>query len=100
MTMGPKRSSVAPDVPSAVEAGFPIFDAVNWYGLFAPKGTPPAIVQGVAAAVREAVQDDGVKNAFAGIGAEPLGNTPAEFAAMVKADADRYGELAKRFPIE
>lgn len=100
MTMGHVRSSVLPDVPTAVESGFPMFDMVTWYGLFAPKGTPQNVVDGVAAAVREAVKADDFKKALATIGAEPVGNSPAEFAAMVQKDADRFGALAKRFPIE
>jgi tripartite-type tricarboxylate transporter receptor subunit TctC len=100
MTQGPKRSSVLPDVPSAVEAGFPAFNALTWYGLFAPKETPPAIVQGIADAVREAVKAETVRKSFAAIGAEAVGNTPAEFAAMVRADEQRFGALAKKYPIE
>src|SRR5205085_8858951 len=93
MTQGPKRSTVLPDVQSAVEAGFPAFNALTWYGLFAPKETPPAIVQGIADAVREAVKAQDVRKSFATIGAEPVGNTPAEFAAMVRADEERFGAL-------
>ena len=100
MTLGHKRSSVLPEVPSATEAGFPSFDMGTWYGIFAPKDTPAAVVQGVAVAVQEAVRTEGARKTFDTIGADALGNTPAEFAAMVKVDNDRYDTLAKRFPIE
>ena len=100
MTMGAKRSSVAPEIPSAIEAGFPGFDVVTWYGLFAPKDTPPNIVQGIAAAVREAVKAEDLRKAFGTIGSEAIGNTPAEFATMVREEGERFGALAKRFPIE
>ncbi|NUZ06602.1 tripartite tricarboxylate transporter substrate binding protein [Piscinibacter koreensis] len=100
LTQGPRRSSVLPEVPSAVEAGLPAFDSLTWYGLFAPKDTPPGVVQAVADAVREAVKADALRKSFATIGAEPLGNTPAEFAAMVHADEARFGALAKKFPLE
>ena len=72
----------------------------TWYGVFAPKGTPPAIVQAVAATIKQAVKSEEVRKAFAAIGSEPVGNSPAEFAAMVNADVERFGALAKRFPLE
>jgi tripartite-type tricarboxylate transporter receptor subunit TctC len=97
---GKKRSPVLPDVPSAEEAGMPAMDEPVWYGIFAPKDTPANIVQGVAAAVREAVKAEDVKKTFAVLGSDAIGNTPAEFAAMVKAEGDRMGALVKRFPIE
>ena len=100
MTMGDKRSAVLPDVPTAIEAGFASFDATTWYGLFAPKGTPAEIQQGIAAAVREAVKSEDVRKSFSTIGAEPVGNTPAEFTAMVQREAKRIEAQVKRFPLE
>ena len=83
-----------------MEAGMPGMDDPIWYGVFAPKDTPAHIVQGVAAAVREAVKGDEVKKTFSVLGSEAIGNSPAEFATMVKEEADRMGALVKRFPIE
>jgi tripartite-type tricarboxylate transporter receptor subunit TctC len=100
MTLGNKRSSAVPEVPNAVESGLPSFNIGTWYGLFAPKGTPADVVQGISAAVAHAVRSDGVRKAFGAVAADPLGNSPAEFAEMVKAENDRYAGLAKRFPIE
>ncbi|MBT2303193.1 tripartite tricarboxylate transporter substrate binding protein [Variovorax paradoxus] len=100
MTMGDRRSAVLPDVPSAIEAGFASFDATTWYGLFAPKGTPAEIQQGIAAAVREAVKSEDVRKSLSTIGAEPVGNTPAEFTAMVQREARRIEAQVKRFPLE
>jgi len=100
MTMGDKRSAVLPDVPTAIEAGFASFDATTWYGFFAPKGTPAEIQQGIAAAVREAVKSEDVRKSFATIGAEPVGNTPAEFTAMVQREARRIESQVKRFPLD
>jgi len=97
---GKKRSPVMPEVPSALEAGMPGMDDPIWYGVFAPKDTPANIVQGVAAAVREAVKGDEVKRTFAVLGSDAIGNSPAEFATMVNAESDRMGTLVKRFPIE
>jgi tripartite-type tricarboxylate transporter receptor subunit TctC len=100
MTMGDKRSAVLPDVPSAIEAGFASFDATTWYGLFAPKDTPAEIQQGIAAAVREAVKSEDVRKSLSTIGAEPVGNTPAEFTDMVQREASRIEAQVKRFPLE
>ncbi|HVZ42194.1 MAG TPA: tripartite tricarboxylate transporter substrate binding protein [Ramlibacter sp.] len=99
-TLDVKRATALPDVPTSAEAGFPQFRIVTWFGLFAPKGTPPAVIQGIVAAVREAVKEPAVKSAFAAAGAEPVANTTAEFAAQVRAESDRFGALAKRYPIE
>ncbi|MDM0085585.1 tripartite tricarboxylate transporter substrate binding protein [Variovorax sp. J31P179] len=100
MTMGDKRSAVLPDVPTAIEAGYPSFDATTWYGLFAPKGTPAEIQEGIAAAVRQAVKREDVRKSLFTIGAEPVGNTPAEFAAMVQREAKRIDAQVKRFPLD
>ena len=99
-TAGKKRSVVTPEVPSALEAGVPGFEETTWYGVFAPKNTPPDVVQGIAAAIREAVKADEVKKAFAVLGSEPIGNSPAEFAAMVREQSEHVGALVKRFPLE
>jgi tripartite-type tricarboxylate transporter receptor subunit TctC len=100
MTMGDKRSAVLPDVPTAIEAGFASFDATTWYGVFAPKGTPAEIQQGIAAAVREAVKSEDVRKSLSTIGAEPVGSTPAEFTAVVQREAKRIEAQVKRFPLE
>jgi tripartite-type tricarboxylate transporter receptor subunit TctC len=100
MTMGDKRSAVLPDVPTAIEAGYPSFDATTWYGLFAPKGTPAEVQEGIAAAVRQAVKREDVRKSLFTIGAEPVGNTPAEFAAMVQREAKRIDAQVKRFPLD
>ena len=97
---GRKRSAALPEVPSAIEAGFPAFDTATWYGLFAPKATPVAAVDAIAAAVREAIKGDAVQKTLTTLGADALGTTPAEFAAMVRADSERNEALARRFPLE
>jgi tripartite-type tricarboxylate transporter receptor subunit TctC len=99
-TFGSKRVPGIGDIPSTVEAGFPSYSATTWYGLFAPKATPPAIVQAIAEAVAVAVKGDAATKTFAGIGAQAIGDNPAEFAAMVKDESMRMDSLAKRFPFE
>lgn len=99
-TFGSKRVPGIGDIPSTVEAGFPSYSATTWYGLFAPKATPPAIVQAIADAVAIAVKGDAATKTFASIGAQAIGDNPAEFAAMVKDESMRMDSLAKRFPFE
>ncbi len=100
MSVGKTRSPVLPDVPVATEAGFPYLESDTWYGLFAPLGTPPEIAESIAATVREALKDEGLRKSFATLGGVAVGNTPAEFAAIVREDAQRWGEIVRRFPIQ
>ncbi|MGO4330223.1 tripartite tricarboxylate transporter substrate binding protein [Cupriavidus sp. 2TAF22] len=99
-TQGQKRAAALPEVPTTAEAGYPQFQSVTWYGLFAPKGTPAAVTQGVVAALREAVKDPDVQKTIAAAGAEPVVNSPAEFATQVRQDSERLGALVKRYPFE
>ncbi len=99
-TQGKKRAAALPDVPTSAEAGFPQFQSVTWYGMFAPKGTPGHVTQGVVAALRDAIKDAEVQKTIAAAGAEPLVNSPAEFAAQVREDSERMGALVKLYPLE
>lgn len=99
-TFGSKRVPGIGDIPSTVEAGFPSYSATTWYGLFAPKATPPAVVQAIASAVTEAVKGEATTKTFASIGAQAIGDSPSEFTAMVKDESTRMDSLAKRFPFE
>jgi len=99
-TQGRQRAAALPDVPTTAEAGFPQFQSVTWYGLFAPKGTPATVQQGIVAALREAVKDADVRKTIATAGAEPVVNDPAAFAAQVREESERLGELVKRYPLE
>jgi tripartite-type tricarboxylate transporter receptor subunit TctC len=100
MSVGKARTPVLPDVPTAVEAGFPQLESDTWYGLFAPLATPPEIVESISATVREALKDEGLRKSFATIGGVTVGNSPAEFAAIVRDDAEKWRELVRRFPIQ
>jgi len=90
-----RRIAAAPDIPTIAEAGLPDFDVVSWYALVAPAGTPPAIVAKVQATVAAALAKPDVRDKLAGLGAEPVGNTPAEFAAMQRAESARWQKLAR-----
>lgn len=99
-TQGQKRAAALPEVPTSAEAGYPQFQSVTWYGLFAPKATPDKVTQGIVAALREAVKDADVQKTIAAAGAEPLVNSPAEFAAQIRADQQRLDALVKLYPLE
>ncbi|RZL93527.1 MAG: tripartite tricarboxylate transporter substrate binding protein [Variovorax sp.] len=99
-TQGKKRAAALPEVPTSAEAGFPQFQSVTWYGLFAPKGTSSNVTQGIVAGLREAIKDPDVQKTIAAAGAEPLVNSPAEFAAQVREESERMGALVKQYPLE
>ena len=99
-TTGDRRAATLPDVPTATEAGFGQYRSINWFGVFAPAGLPPAAATGLAAALREASRTQDVRSAIFAAGGEPLANTPAEFAAQVRAESERLGALVKRYPLE
>jgi tripartite-type tricarboxylate transporter receptor subunit TctC len=99
-TQGPKRATALPEVPTTAEAGYPQFQSVTWFGLFAPKGTPANVTQGIVAALREAVKDADVQKTIAAAGAEPVVNAPSAFAAQVREESERLAALVKRYPLE
>ncbi len=91
---GETRSPSLPDVPTMAEAGMPEYKAVSWFGLLAPGGTPTAIIDKLAVAVREAVKDPEVVHALRAQGIEPKSNTPPEFAVFIKEQLDLHRKLA------
>src|SRR6266498_1865883 len=90
-----KRIASAPELPTIAEQGFPDFDATSWYALVAPAGTPPAVIDRLHAEIVRALALPDVRDKIAGLGAEPVGNTPAEFAAMQRAETARWTQVAK-----
>ena len=81
-----ERAPQLPDVPTVAESGFPGFDVLTWNGLMAPTGTPKDIIDKIAAEIGRAVKDPQFVARLDQYGADPLGNTPAEFSAMLAAD--------------
>jgi len=100
VTTGRRRTPSTPEIPTAVETGLTDFISENWVSLFAPKGTPDNIVQGVADAVREAVKDPETAKALLGMAAEPVGSTPASFGAELREDEQRTAVMAKKYPLK
>jgi tripartite-type tricarboxylate transporter receptor subunit TctC len=90
------RSPALPNVPTVEEAaGLKGFDASSWFGLFAPAGTPRAIVDKVQADVAKALALPEVRERFLAQGADPGGNTPEQFAAFIRAETDKWTRVVK-----
>ena len=90
------RVASFPEVPTAEEAGLPGYRVITWYGLFAPAGTPRAIVNRLHADTVKAMQTPDTKAKLDGIGADgTVSRSPEEFAALVRADTARYAKIVK-----
>jgi tripartite-type tricarboxylate transporter receptor subunit TctC len=89
----PQRSELAPELPTMAEAGVPGYEISGWNGLFAVKGTPPEIVARLHSDVAKILRTAEVRQELAALGAEPVGDTPEEFAAFLKADVARWGKI-------
>jgi tripartite-type tricarboxylate transporter receptor subunit TctC len=90
-----QRSPQLPDVPTISESGVPGFEAVNWFGMFAPAKTPKAIITRVNAAVVKAVKTPELQAQFISLGADPVGSSVEEFAAFVRRDLEKYAKIVK-----
>jgi len=90
-----QRTAAAPDIPTTAEAGFPGIEVAIWHGLWAHK-TPQPIIDKLNAAIVGALKDPAVFNRLTELGAVVRPSTPAEFAAVMKADEESIGDLAKR----
>ncbi len=89
----PKRLSFYPDVPTFTEVGLKEVNDQAWYGLVAPAKTPKDIMDKLHAAAVKAVNSPAVKEKLAAQGAEPVGNTPAEFAAQIKVEFEKMKNI-------
>jgi len=90
-----KRSPALPDTPTLQEAGVKGFDVASWQAIYAPAGTPPAIVQRLNAEIEKIVAMPDVKAKFETLGLQHTPNTPAEFAAFNKAEVAKWTKVVK-----
>jgi len=93
-----KRSEALPDVPTVAEAGGPAlkgFEATSWFGLLAPAGTPPEIVNRLQQETAKALGQPGLKERLQSQGAVPSGNTPADFAKLIAAETAKWAKVVK-----
>lgn len=83
-----KRSSILPNIPTIAESGVPGFDFSLWFGIWAPTGVPQPVINKIAASIKAAGNDPGVKAKLAGLGNEPMEMTPAQFAKFVRSEIE------------
>jgi tripartite-type tricarboxylate transporter receptor subunit TctC len=89
------RLAVLPEVPTAPEAGLPDWEASSWFGVAAPAGTPPAIIKRLAAEIAKAVRQPSMDRFTRESGARMVGDTPEEFAQLIRAERRKWGEIIR-----
>ncbi|MCX7311882.1 MAG: tripartite tricarboxylate transporter substrate binding protein [Hyphomicrobiales bacterium] len=95
-----KRAPALADVPSMSEAGIKDYEVLNWFGLFAPTGTPQPIVDRLQQEAAAMFADAKIKEMLAGEGAEPVASKPADFAAFVRSEIKKWDEVGKAANIQ
>jgi tripartite-type tricarboxylate transporter receptor subunit TctC len=98
--LGPKRAPAIPEVPTIVEAGLPDVYGITFNGLFAPKATPPAVIDKLSAAVRVALQKPAAIDKLAALGSEARGSTPPEFTAFLTEETAKWTDVMQKANIK
>lgn len=96
----PARSAVLPDVPTLAEAGVPGYDVTVWYGMIAPAATPRPVITKLHNEVVRALGAADVRQLLVDLGLEPVGNTPEQFAAIIRREIQQYAQAVKRAGIQ
>jgi tripartite-type tricarboxylate transporter receptor subunit TctC len=91
----PNRSRSLPDVPTVADSGFPGFEAGSWFALFAPKGTPGDVVTALNRETNEILRETAIEKRLVDEGADPVGGTPAELAAFVKSETEKWRAVVR-----
>jgi tripartite-type tricarboxylate transporter receptor subunit TctC len=99
-TTGSKRAALMPDVPTIAEQGYQGYEALNWYGFLAPRGTPREIIDRLHRDIVKALAHQQVVAALHKTGTEPKSSTPEEFAAYIKREYDIWGRVVKEAGIK
>jgi tripartite-type tricarboxylate transporter receptor subunit TctC len=89
------RIAPFPDLPTIAEAGVPGYEISTWYGIWAPARTPPAIIARLQQAVANAARNPETRARFDALGAEPVADSPEDYARFVRAEYDRWGKLVR-----
>ena len=97
---GARRSETLPDLPTVAESGLPGYEAVGWFGLLAPAATPKGTVARASADVNRVLAMSDVREKMLGLGADPAGNTPEEFARFIREDQAKWSKLMKEAGIK
>src|SRR5438270_3358815 len=95
-----ERVSVTPEIPTIAESGVPGFDVFSWFGFFVPAKTPQDIIAKINADTRDALVYPAVKTRFEELGADPKGSTPAELAAFLQSEIDKWGPVIREAKIK
>ncbi len=95
-----KRVAAVPDLPTIAEAGVPGYDSGAWFGLLATAGTPKDIVDKLSAETARIVRLPDVNKRISELGGEPVGNTPAQFAALIQAEITKWAKVIKDAKVE
>ena len=91
-----RRSITAPDVPTVAESGLAGFEYIGWYGVLAPAGTPRTVIERLHAEFVKILHLPDLRERLLTNGAEPVGNSPAEFDAFLKAELERWTKVTKQ----
>jgi len=94
------RSPLAPNIPTMAEQGYPAVEVLNWQGIVGPKGMPAELIRQLNAVGNKALQDADLRQKILGQGNEVGGGTPEQFAALIKAEAARWGKVVRDARIE
>ena len=94
-TTGPKRSPAAPDIPTIAESGVPGYVVTTFYGLSAPAKTPRPILERLHIETVRALKAPDVREKLQGLGAEPVGNTPEQYAAFMQNEIAKWAKVIK-----
>lgn len=94
------RAPELPDMPTVAESGVPGYEVVVWYGVFAPRGTPAPVINLLHGSIVKILQMRDMRERLANDGAQPLGNTPAEFAAINKAEVAKWAKVVREARIK
>lgn len=92
---GAKRSPLIPEVPTAMESGAPGYEATAWHGFLAPAGTPREIIDKLHTEIAAILNTREVRERLERDGIEPVGNTPEQFGALIKAEIDKWGKVVR-----
>jgi len=91
-----QRSDALPEVPTIAEAGMPDFEVTTWYGVLAPAGTPRAIIDRLNGELRKVMYARDLQERLAAMATEPVTSTPEEFAAYIKQEMAKWGDVVRK----
>ena len=88
-----KRSTTLPELPTAAQSGLPGYEAIGWFGLLVPAGTPAAVVAKISTDANRVMADPEIRRKMVAVGAEPSGNSPEEFGRFIRDDQAKWSRL-------